>query len=202
MNSLSFPKNAILAVAAFLLTIGCMHRVHVTPGPHGSGRSVTLTWTASTTPDVVYNAYRFAGPCAGSTTGTKLNSAPITALTYTDADVPVGTLCYWATSFLTAAASQESVPSNKAEVTIITQPNPPQNLQVTPSAVTMTIGTTQLFRSNLAGTTWSINPVLGAISSTGLYTAPQSIQGNNVRVDVIATNGAQTVTAQVTIRKN
>ena len=197
-------KTLAVVAILFLLLAGCAKHIHTppTPTPTNSGRTVTLTWTASTTPGVSYNAYRFAGTCASSTTGTKLNSTPITALTYTDPDVPVGTLCYWTTAFLTASATQESVPSNKAEVTIITQPNPPTNLQISPTAVTMQTGTTQLFRANLDGTTWSISPEIGAISNTGLYTAPQSIQGNNVRVDIIARSGDQTATAQVTLRKN
>jgi hypothetical protein len=194
---------AVIAVVLLLLS-ACQKHIHVpTPTPTNSGRSVVLTWTASTTPGVSYNAYRATSTCAQATTGTKLNSTPITALTYTDPDVPVGTLCYWTTAFLTASATQESVPSNKAEVTIITQPNPPQNLQVTPTAVTMQTGTTQLFRANLDGTTWSISPPdIGVISSTGLYTAPASIKGNNIQVQVIARSGAQTATADITLRKN
>jgi hypothetical protein len=181
----------------------CAKRTPVpTPTPTAA-RTVVLNWTASTTPGVSYNVYRATVVCASATTGTKLNSSPITALTYTDSNVTAGKYCYWATSFLQSAATQESVPSNKADVEIIEQPAPPTNLQITPPAVTMLIGTSQQFAANLPDAVWSINPSdIGAISATGLYTAPSSIKGNNVQVDVVAHSGVQTAVAVVTIRKN
>lgn len=47
----------------------------------GMAVGVTLRWTASTTPNVTYNVYR-----STKTTGpyTKLNTAPVTALTFVD----------------------------------------------------------------------------------------------------------------------
>jgi len=152
---------------------------------------------------VSYNVYRATVTCASASTGTKLNSSPVTVLTYTDSNVTAGTYCYWATSYLQSAATQESAPSNKAEVVIIDQPAPPQNLTISPPAVTMQTGTTQQFTANLPDAVWSISPVdIGSIDAAGLYRAPDKIQGNNVQVQVIAHSGVQTATAAVTIRKN
>jgi hypothetical protein len=185
-----------------LVMAGCMKHIPA-PNPTGSGRNVTLNWDASTTPDVTYNAYRFAGACATAGAATKPNASPITALTYTDLDVPVGTWCYWATSYLVASQSQESAPSNKAEVEIITQPQPPQNLTITPATVTMQTGGTQQFAASLPDATWSISPAdMGTIDATGLYRAPASIKGNNVQVEIVAHSGVETATAAVTLRKN
>jgi len=193
------PSNLALLLLLILLALcGCQKRIAVR-----STRSVDLTWTASATPGVTYNAYRQSGPCATPSTALKLNSSPITALSYTDPSVTAGTWCYWVTSYLTSAETQESAPSNKAEVTVIIQPQPPQNLQVTPPAVTLQTGGTQQFTANLPDALWSIDPAdLGTISSTGLYTAPASIKGNNILVQVIARTGLQTAAAQITIRKN
>jgi len=190
--------KAIAIMVLVVCAAGCRHRIN----PLGSGRTVTVTWDASTTQGVSYNVYRQPAACATSGAAAKLNASPLTVLTYTDSDVPVGTWCYWATSYLVAAETQESAPSNKAEVVIIPQPSPPQNLQITPAAVTMQTGGTQQFAASLPDASWSINPAdLGTISSTGLYTAPASIKGNNVQVQVIASSGGQTASAGVTLRK-
>jgi hypothetical protein len=190
------------AIVALALA-GCAKHIPIPTPTTGSGRNVVIAWTASTTPNVTYNVYRLANPCAGTGTAVKLTATPITALTYTDPDVPIGTFCYWATSWLQAASVQESGPSNKQEVTIIQQPNPPTNLQITPPAVTMQVGSSQQFTANIPDATWSVDPPdMGSIDSTGYYTAPASIKGNNIQVQVLARSGAQTAVAQVTIRKN
>jgi len=170
--------------------------------PRGSGKNVVLNWVASTTSGVTYNVYRIVEACTTANPFTRINASPVAALTYTDPDVPTGTICYYVTSYLQSASTPESVPSNKAEVTIIVQPNPPQNLQITPPAVTMQLGTSQQFTATDQTATWFIDPPdLGSISQTGFYTAPASIKGNNVKVTVQAHSGLQTATAQVTLRK-
>src|SRR5262252_665429 len=166
-------------------------------------QTVIINWTASTTPGVSYNVYRATVACASASTGTKPNSSPITALTYTDSNVTAGTYCYWATSYLQSAATQESAPSNKADVSIIEQPAPPTNLPISPPAVTMQTGSQQQFTASIPDAVWSIEPAdMGSITTTGLYTAPSKIQGNNVTVQVIARSGMQSAVAAVTIRKN
>ena len=172
--------------------------------PHA--RTVHLAWDASTTPNVSYNAYRAASTCAGATSFTKLNASPITTLTYDDLGVNAGTYCYHVKSYLAGASPAESVASNQVEVAVSeTQPNPPSNLTVTPATVTVNVGGRQQFVAMIDGAsspaTWSINPPEGTIDAAGLYRAPSSIKGNNVKVQIYATNEHGTATAEVTLRK-
>ncbi len=88
-----------------------------------SGRQVVLTWNASTSPGVTYNVYRAAGTCQAPFS--KISTAPVTALTYTDTNVAVGTYCYQVTA---AAAGLESVPSNNSEAPV--PPYPPSGLTI------------------------------------------------------------------------
>lgn len=168
-----------------------------------TAHAVTITWTASTTAGVSYNVYRTAGTCPG-TTFTKINTTPITATTYDDTAVTGGsTYCYYATSYLSGANPPESIPSNKAPATVPTdQPNPPTNLTVNPSTAQLVIGgNQQQFVANKSPVSWSIDPELGRINQSGMYTTPLSINGNNVGVTVIARGGDEVATAQITLRK-
>lgn len=90
-----------------------------------TGRTVSLSWTASTTTGVTYNIYRGPGSCSPTPpNGTKINAAPISTLTYDDTTMPaVGVYCYYATA---VANSLESPPSNRVEATIL--PKPPSGM--------------------------------------------------------------------------
>ena len=82
-----------------------------------TAHSATLTWSAPSdaTTGSTYNIYRATGACPTSGLGTltfaKVNAAPITALTYVDSGLTVGTYCYYATQ---VQSSTESLPSNTA----------------------------------------------------------------------------------------
>lgn len=179
------------------------------PAPKTSGKNVSVQWTASTTPNVSYNVYRASGTCASATAYTKINPSAVTVTSYTDANVPVGVLCYYATSYLISAGTPESIASNKQEVTVPEpsepQPQPPTNLTVTPPTATLGLNQRQQFTAMRGRRTrqvsWSITPSIGSITQDGLYTAPSSIQGNNVKVEVRAVEAGVTAAAQVTIRK-
>ena len=59
--------------------------------------TATLSWTDPNNPaGMTYNVYRASGACAATTTfpTTPINTAPITALTYTDSGMAPGTYCY------------------------------------------------------------------------------------------------------------
>lgn len=87
--------------------------------------SVTLNWADPNNPaGTTYSIYRATGPCSPAPTFTKLVSG-LTAKTYIDTTVQVGTYCFTATATLNAL---ESIDSNTflAPVT----PFPPQGLQV------------------------------------------------------------------------
>lgn len=95
-------------------------------------RRVDLAWDASPSPGVTYNVYRseVAGGCATlppDASCIKLNSTPISVLTFTDTAVPIGvSYFYTVTSFRNTL---ESVRSNEAPADL-TLPAPPSNLRV------------------------------------------------------------------------
>src|SRR5450759_5760897 len=67
------------------------------------------------------------------------------------------------------------------------------SVSVAPTSVSLTASQTQQFTTTVTGTanagvTWSLSPAVGAISSTGLYTAPASIASTkNVKVKATST---------------
>ena len=190
-----------MKLATLMLIATCAY-AQVEATPKAGGHAVTISWTASTTAGVSYNVYRFTGACPGSTF-TKITASPITATTYDDASVTGGaTYCYYATSYLATANPNESVPSNKAAATVPgDQPNPPTQLTVNPATATVITGNKQQFTASRTPVNWSISPQEGSISASGLYTAPNSIQGNNVVVLITATDSGETANAEVTLRK-
>jgi len=76
--------------------------------------SVVLRWKPSPTPNVRYNVYRSAVHGAAYK---KLNSKPLSELTYTDKDVKPGTTYYYVTRSQDGGGT-ESANSNEAVVTI------------------------------------------------------------------------------------
>jgi hypothetical protein len=76
-----------------------------------NSHTVTLNWTASTTPGVSYNVYRSTtsgGPYA------KLTTTPLAALTYVDSGVVAGQTYYYVTTAVDGTGT-ESVKSNEAQ---------------------------------------------------------------------------------------
>lgn len=75
---------------------------------------------------------------------------------------------------------------------------------VSPPVASVAAGQTQQFTALVQNSanqsvTWSINPVLGAISATGLYTAPASVSSaQTVTVTATSSTGTGTATAGVT----
>jgi hypothetical protein len=74
---------------------------------------VSLTWTASTTPNVTYNVYRRILP---TDPWTKVNSAPITGTAYNDVPVQSGQSYYYAATAV--SGSQESAYSTAIQVAV------------------------------------------------------------------------------------
>jgi hypothetical protein len=78
--------------------------------------SVSLAWTASSSaagnPSLAYNVYRSAA-CTG--TFAKINSSPVAATAFLDADVFAGAYCYQVTAVL---AGLESTASNVASAVV------------------------------------------------------------------------------------
>ncbi len=160
-------------------------------------RTVSLSWVASTTPSSTYNLYRAPASCVPQPTNfNKRNASAIAGLTYDDLGVSPGTYCYAVTA---VAGGNESAYSNLFQVII---PAPPTGLTaVLPAIASVRPGGSVQFVAD-APATWSINPRTGIIGQqSGLYVAPDKIQGNNVAVDVAATDGTSTVHAALTIKK-
>jgi len=95
-------------------------------GPH----SAVITWTtpADAVSGSAYNVYRASGACPasglGSLTFGAVNASPVSALTYTDSTVTVGTYCFYVTQVQNGT---ESLPSILA------------GGQVRPNVVTITV---------------------------------------------------------------
>ena len=83
---------------------------------------------------------------------------------------------------------------------------PPVSVALTPSSVALTPSRTQAFTATVSNTsnisvTWSLNPAVGTISPTGLYTAPATVPSPST-VTITATSmsdPAKSVSADVTI---
>lgn len=88
------------------------------PPPPTPSHSVTLSWTVSTSANVAgYNIYR--GTTAGGPYATRVNTSPITGLTYTDTTVQAGQTYYYVAKSADASGN-ESGPSTEAAAVIPT----------------------------------------------------------------------------------
>ena len=75
-----------------------------------------------------------------------------------------------------------------------TAPTSPITVSISPSSVTLGPGGTQQFSATVSGTsntavTWSLSSPVGSVSTTGLYTAPSSVNAPQT-VTVLATSAA------------
>jgi hypothetical protein len=75
--------------------------------------TVALSWTASSSPNVTYNVYR--GTTSGGPYATKVNSAPVTGLSYVDTTVQVGQTYYYVATAVDGNGN-ESVYSNQTAI--------------------------------------------------------------------------------------
>jgi GH18 family chitinase len=127
---------------------------------------------------------------------------------------PIGTIS--AAGLYAAPATLSSQQTVTVKTTSVADPtkfasatvtlNPPVNVTVAPPSVTLTQSQTQTFSATVTNTgntavTWSLSPVVGSITATGLYTAPASISSSQT-VTVKATSvadPAKSATANVTL---
>jgi hypothetical protein len=145
-------------------------------------QSLTATVTGTSTTGVTWTVNPSLGSFASSGTSATF-IAPSTAPT---------------TQIVTITATSVADPSKSASAVFTLMQA--VTLVVSPSSVTLGPSGTQQFTAAVSGSsntavTWSINPAVGTISSTGLYTAPSSIPTAQT-VTVNATSAAdQTKTA-------
>jgi fibronectin type 3 domain-containing protein len=94
-----------------------MNNVNFAAAAASTTHSVSLSWTASTSPNISgYNVYR--GTTAGGAY-TKVNSAPIGATTYADGSVSGGKTYYYVTTAVDGSGG-ESGYSNQATAVVPT----------------------------------------------------------------------------------
>jgi len=108
---------------------------------------------------------------------------------------------------VTVIATSVSQPTASGSATVTLNPSAPITVTVSPSTVTLGPSQTQLFTASLVnstnGVTWSISPQMGAIDSTGLYTAPPTVSSNGATVRVTAASvddPTKTGTATITLQ--
>ena len=130
----------------------------------GLGNNTAVTWSIS--------------PSVGSVSSTGLFTAPASITSVQ-------------TVIITAISAADTTKSGTATVTL----NPPVTVTVTPASATLLSAQTQQFTSTVTGSTntaltWTISPAgTGAISATGLYTAPALISAAQT-VTLTATSSA------------
>ena len=93
---------------------------------------------------------------------------------------------------ITFTATSVADPTKSASGTVLL--NPPVSVSMTPGSVTLTTSQTQQFSAFVAwsgnvAVTWSMSPSVGALSTSGLYTAPATINSNST-VAITATSVA------------
>ncbi|HEV3332052.1 MAG TPA: hypothetical protein VG096_13770, partial [Bryobacteraceae bacterium] len=104
---------------------------------------------------------------------------------------------------VTATSAADPTKSGTAQVTL----QPTVIVSLSPGSASLQALQTQQFTATIAGTgntgvTWSLNPNVGTISSTGLYTAPATIAAQQ-QVAVVATSTADTTkSGQATVTLN
>jgi uncharacterized protein (TIGR03437 family) len=190
---------ATLALTALPARAGVLVSLSSTSNALEGGGSAALTAlvTGSSNTSVTWSLNPPAGSLA-SASGTAGAGGITTNLYTAPASINVA-------QTVTITATSVADPTQSATVTIQLNPSTP-SIVISPSTVSLTNSQTQQFTatvSNLAVTTvtWSINPQLGSISTSGLYTAP-AIIGSTTAVTVTATSTilpSVTGTATVTL---
>ncbi len=100
---------------------------------------------------------------------------------------------------VTVTATSLADPAKSAQAVVTLKPT--ISVSVSPLSVSLQANQTQQFSANVSAT-WSLNPAIGSLSASGLYTAPASISSQQA-VTVTATSVADpTKTAQAVVTLN
>jgi hypothetical protein len=107
------------------------------------------------------------------------------------------------TILLTAATLADS--SKTAQASITLRPSAPTSISVSPAQITLGPSAANQFTATIQGGTaavvWSINPNVGSISPSGLYTAPAALSGQQAVTikAAISTDPTKSASAMVTL---
>jgi len=163
--------------------------VSLTPTSVTLYASQTLQFTATVTNPSNTTVTWILNPNVGSITTSGLYTAP-------------ATIAAQQTVTVTATSQADSTKTASATITLM----PLITASISPAGVTLAASQTQQFTATVTNTSntavsWSINPVVGTIGTSGLYTAPASITTQQT-VTVKATSQAdstKTATATITL---
>jgi hypothetical protein len=144
----------------------------------GGGQSQQFTATVSGTSNTAVTWS--LSPQAGTLSNAGLYTAPGTISTQQQVQV-------------TATSAADGTKSAAATITL-TPPAPAVSVTVTPATISLSASQTQQFSVTVSGSTntavtWSLNPNVGTLSASGLYTAPSSIASQQ-SIQVTATSAA------------
>jgi hypothetical protein len=159
------------------IAIAALVAISVSPATATLTASQTQQFTAAVTGATNTAVTWSVTPAVGAISSSGLYSAP-------------ATLASPQTVTVTATSVADTSGKATASVTII----PSVQVTVSPSTTSLTPSGTQQFTAAVTGTTntavtWSLNPPLGTISQSGLYTAPASVNAAQ-GVTVIAASAA------------
>jgi hypothetical protein len=176
-----------------------VNAIQIVPSSGRVTTSVSVSVNPPSTTLTVNQTQTFSASVTGSSN---------TAVSWT-LSPPVGSIVggvYTAPSSITSqqtvsvTATSQAAPTQSATSTITLTP---ATISVAPTQVTLTASQTAPFAATLtglgSGVTWQINPQVGSITSSGLYTAPGSISaGQSVTVTAVSTSNS-TLVATATI---
>jgi chitodextrinase len=143
----------------------------------GGAGQINLSWTASTD-DVSVTGYMVERQDPGSTTFVQIGTT--TATTYADTGLEANSTYSYRVR-ATDGAGNLSPYSNVASATTSTI-----QFSISPHTATLNFAQTQQFTANATAVNWSVDGVVGGsastgtITSTGLYTAPNSVGTHTV----------------------
>jgi uncharacterized protein (TIGR03437 family) len=108
---------------------------------------------------------------------------------------------------VTVTATSQQDPSKSGTATITLSPQPAVTISITPTTATLTASQTQQFTANVTNAAtlavfWSINPMVGSIDQTGLYTAPAIISTSQKVIVTAVSQADATKSATATITLN
>jgi N-acetylneuraminic acid mutarotase len=153
--------------------------VSVSPAGATLGASETQQFTGTVTGTTNTAVTWSISPLVGSISTAGLYTAPASITTQ---------------QTVTVTATSQDDPTKSASATVTLLPPGVVTVSVSPTTVSRGPSQTQQFTAAVSGTTntavtWSISPLVGSISTTGLYTAPSSITTQQT-VTVTATSQA------------